>query len=133
MLFNCLRTYLAAFFLVVFTASLAAANDPGLPSDASAQATCPTNQSPSELSAGINSDCFSGYHINFKSVISALERKDLPVGPMKESIEEAVAIALLRDGDTSMWSLAPSLGKISLNPIDDIKNLQVLLQYKYRF
>lgn len=135
MLFNCPRKYFAAFFFVVFyaSASLAAANDPGSPSDTSAQATRPTNQSPIEISAGINSEWFSGYCTNFKSVISALERKDMPVGQMKERIEEAVAIALLRDGDNSVWSLAPSLGKISLNPIDDIKNLQVLLQYRYRF
>lgn len=65
-------------------------------------------------------------------MISALERKDIPVGSMKESLEEAVAIALHRDGD-KIWSLAPSLCKVSLNPIDDIKNLQVLLQYRYRF
>jgi hypothetical protein len=135
LLFNGLQKNLAAFILATFyaSASLAAANDPGLPSDTAAQAALPANKPPSEIVAGINSECFSGYRTNFKIVTSAPEHKDMPVGSMKESLEETVAIALLRDGDKIMWCLAPSLGKISFNPIDDIKNLQVLLQYKYRF
>ena len=121
--------------LVAFSAaaSFAAVDDPGLPSDAAAQTIHSTNNPPIEISAGINHECFSLYCTSLKNEICAMERRVMPAGSMKETLEQAVAIALLRDGDKNMWSLAPSLGKISLNPMEDIKNLQVLLQYQYRF
>jgi len=81
--------------------------------------------------AGMNRDCFTGYFTNVSSVIIALERKDMSVGSMNECFEETAAITLHKDGDKIIWSLAPSLAMFSLNPIDDIKNLQVLLQYRF--
>ena len=60
-----------------------------------------------------------------------MEGKDLAFGSMNECFEETAVITLRKEGDEIMWGLAPSLGKFSLNPIDDIKNLQVLLQYRF--
>jgi hypothetical protein len=133
LLFNGLRIYLTTFFLVTFyaSASLAVVNDPGLPFDTAAQTMPPTNMQPINISASINSECFTGYYTNFQSVITALERNDVPVGSVKESFEATAAIALHRHGDKIIWSLAPSLDKVSLNPIEDIKNLHVLLQHRF--
>jgi hypothetical protein len=67
-------------------------------------------------------------------VITGVERKDSSVGSMNECFEEIAAISLHKDGDKIIWSLAPSsLSKLSLNPIDDSKKLQVLLQYSLWF
>ena len=133
MLFNDLRKYLTAFFLVIFyaSASLAEVSDPGLPFVTAAQTTHPTDLPTIDISAGINSECFTGYYTNLQSVITALERNDVPVGSMKESFEETAAIALHKHGEKIIWSLAPSLDKVSLNPIEDFKNLHVLLQHRF--
>src|SRR5574337_1132212 len=132
-LFRCLRKYLAAFFLVIFyaSASFAAAIDLSLPSDTIAQTIHPTNESPKKISVEINSEFFTGYSTNLKSVIAAQERKDMPVESMNECFEETPAISLHKDGDKIIWGLAPSFQRFSLNPIDDIKNLQLLLLYRF--
>lgn len=118
--------------LVMFcaSASLAAMNALSFQSDTIAQTIHPANESPVKTSAGMNRDCFSGYFPNVSSVIIALEGKDMPAGPMAECSDETAAITLHK-GDKIVWSLAPSPGMFSLNPIDDIKNLQVLLQFRF--
>ncbi len=78
-----------------------------------------------------NSECFTGNFTNFRNVAIVLEGKDMSVGSMNECFEEAPAITLQKDGDKTIWSLVPSLSRFSLNPIDDIKNLQVMLQYRF--
>ena len=113
------------------SASLAVTNDLSLSSDTIAQAIHPTNGSPIKTPVRINSECFTGYSTNFSNVIIALEHEDMPVGSMNECFEETAAITLHKDGDRIIWSLAPSLARFSLNPIDTIKNLQVLLQYRF--
>jgi len=113
------------------SASLAAADDVSLQSDAVAQTMHPTNEPTVETAVGINSDCFIGCFANVRSEIAILDRKNMPVGSMNESLEQATAITLHKDGDKITWSLAPSLERFSLNPIDDIKNLQVVLKYRF--
>lgn len=133
-LFSGRRKYLAALILATFfaSASLAAADDLSLQSDTVSRTMHPTNESPTKISSGINSECFTGYFINLRSVIAAPERKDMPVGSMNECFEDTAAITLHKDGDKIIWSLVPSLlGRFSLNPIDDIKNLQVVLKYRF--
>ena len=133
LLFNGLRKYLAAFLLVMFYASvsLAAADDMSLQSDTIAQTMQPTNEPSIKTAAGISSDCFIGCFANIRSEITVLERKDMPVGSMNESFEQATSITLRKDGDKIIWSLVPSLDRFSLNPIDDIKNIQVVLKYRF--
>jgi len=52
-------------------------------------------------------------------------------GSMNECFEDTAGIAPSKSDDKIMWSLAPLLGKLSLNPMDDINNIQVLLQYRF--
>jgi hypothetical protein len=132
---NGIRKYTAAIFLVMFFASatLAAANNLSLQSDTIAQTIPPTNKTPIKTSTDISSPCFAGYPTNFGSALTVLERKDMPVGSLNECFNETAAIALHKDGDKIIWSLAPSFDRFSLNPIDDIKKLHVLLQYKFWF
>jgi hypothetical protein len=131
-LFKGLRKIISAFYLVIFyaSASLAAANGMSLPSDTIAQTMHPTNESPI-TSEGIDRKFFTEYFTSFRSVITGVERKDSSVGSMNECFEEIAAISLHKDGDKIIWSVAPSLLRISLNPIEDIKNLQVLLRYRF--
>jgi hypothetical protein len=118
-------------FMFCASASLAATNDLNMLSDTVAQTIHRTNESPIKTSVGINSECCTGYFTNFSSVIIAPESNDVPVGLMNECFEETATITLHKDGDKIIWSLAPSLGRFSLNPIDVIKNLQVQLQYRF--
>ncbi len=131
-LFIGLKKYSVALFFIMICAyaSLAAANDPGV-SNTVAQTIHPADDSPQKISLGINSDCFTGYFTKFRSVSAALERKDMPIVSVSESFEDTVAITLHKDGDKGIWSLAPSLGKYSFNLLDDIKNFQVVLKYRF--
>jgi hypothetical protein len=131
-LFNGLRKIIAVFSLFIFyaSASLAASNGMSLPSDTIAQTMHPTNESPI-TSVGIDSKFFTGYFTGFRSVITGVEREDMPAGSLNECFGETSAITLHKGGDKITWSLIPSLDKVSLNPIDNIKNLQVLLQYRF--
>ncbi|HUI44566.1 MAG TPA: hypothetical protein VL122_01075 [Nitrospirota bacterium] len=124
---------MAAFFLTMFYASvsLAAVNDLGLHSDAIAQTTQPTNESSVKTSAGIDSEYSPQYFTSFGSAITTPEDKDKPFSSMKEYLEDTAAITLAKGGDDIIWSLAPSLARMSLNPIDDIKNIQLLLKYRF--
>jgi hypothetical protein len=132
---NGIRKYTAAILLVMFFASatLAAANNLSLQSDTIAQAMQPTNETSIRTSTDINSACFAGYPTNFWSALTVLERKGMPVASLNECFKETADIALHKDGDKIIWSLAPSFDRFSLNPIDDIKKLHVLLQYKFWF
>ncbi len=129
-LFNGLQKYSAAIFFVIFcaSASLAAANDLSLQSAADAQMMHPGNE---QISGGLTSECLTGYFKNIREMTTAPEHPDMPVGSMNESLEETVAIPLHKDGGNIIWSLAPTLRKFSLNPIEDINNLQVVLKYRF--
>jgi hypothetical protein len=136
-LFKGLQKYLAAFYLVLFLASAspAATNGPGLPFVTPARTVQPANESSIKTSVEIDSECFTGYFINFRIVIAHPERGDnMPVGSINECFEDPAPLALHKDGDKIIWSLAPSLGKLSFNPIDDSKKLPLLLlQYSFWF
>ncbi len=80
---------------------------------------------------GIGSDLFAGYFTEFTSVSSALEHKNMPASPVSEYFEDIAAISIHKNHDKIIWSLVPSLNTYSLNLIDDIKNIRVLLQYKF--
>ncbi len=128
--FSGLQKYVAALFLVMIyaSASFAATNGldlfPFLTAD-------PKDDSSNNISIEINNDCFAGYFTNSTKVNTTPEYRDMPVGSVSECLEEAASIALRKDGTTIIWSLVPVLTTYSLNPIDDIKNIQVLLQYKF--
>jgi hypothetical protein len=131
-LFNGLQKYLTVFFLLIVSApaSFAAASNLGFESDTTSQTTNSTHESTVITSEGINVVCFSAYDTNFRSVVSALERRDT-AGSMNRCFVETATIPLHKDYDKVIWSLTPSLGTSSLNPIDDIKNLQVMLKYRF--
>ncbi len=129
--FKGLRKYSVTIFLVILcaSASLAAANDLSL--NAHAQTMNPVNEPPLQISGELNSECVTDYFNNFRTMITAPEHPDMPVTSMNESFEETVAITLHKDDDKIIWSLAPSLRKFSLDPIEDINNLQLVLKYRF--
>ncbi len=131
-LFNGLQKYLTVFFLLIFSApvSFAAASNLGFESDTTSQMMNSTNELPEIKSEGINVVCFSAYATNFRSVVSALDRRDTS-GSMNGCFVETATIPLHKDDNKVIWSLTPSLSTSSLNPIDDIKNLQVMLKYRF--
>jgi len=130
--FNGLRKIIVVFYLFIFyaSASLAATNGMSLPSDTIAQMMHPINESPIN-SVGIDSKFFTEYFTGFRSAITCVERKDSSAGSTNEGFEEIAAIALHKDGDKIIWSVAPALLRISLKQIEDIKNLKVLLRYRF--
>jgi hypothetical protein len=125
-----LQKSLGAILLIAICASssIAAAESTGL---FSAQKMNPTNDLPNNVSVGINSDFFADDFTKFTSVNSTREHRDMPASPASERIEDITSISLHKDHDKTIWSLAPSLYTYSFNPINDIKNIQVLLRYKF--
>jgi hypothetical protein len=91
----------------------------------------PANEPPLQTSGELNSEGVTDYFKNFRTMITAPEHPDMPETSMKESFEETVAITLHKDDDKIIWSLAPSLRKFSLDPIEDINNLQLVLKYRF--
>ncbi len=114
--------------MIYASVSFAASNDPDL---FSALTMHSTNEPPQNISAEINSECFAGYFSKFTSVSNALEHMNMLISSVSECSQDTSTITLHKDGDKIIWSLAPSLNRYSLNPIDDIKNIQVLLRYKF--
>ncbi len=104
-----LYKYLSAFFFIMLcSASLAGANN----RDSSLELPMlPANEF-------IVQDTANGH-------------QDAPAGSLGESLEDIAAIPLHKHDDQIVWSLAPSLSKVSLNPIDDIRNMQVLLRFRF--
>jgi hypothetical protein len=93
--------------------------------------THPGNEPPVQTAYGFNSESYTEYFSNFRIMTTAPEHPDMPVGSVEESLEESVAIPLQKDGDKIIWSLGPTLRTITLNPIEDINNLQVVLKYRF--
>lgn len=125
-----LKKLLIVVFLIAICAStsIAVANSIGL---FSAQKMNSTNTLSNNTSMGFNNDFFTGDFTKFTSTSSALEYKGISASPMSQYLQDITAISLQKDHDKIIWSLAPSLSTYSLNPIDDIKNVQVLLRYKF--
>ena len=126
-LFTGLTKYLAAFFFVMLyaSASLATTSNLSLWSGTVDQTIDPA------IKTSASRECFTGYFTNSRGMAVILEGKDLPAGSMNECFDEPSAITLHKDGDNIIWSLIPSLDKLSINPIDNIKSLQVMLQYRF--
>jgi len=131
--YNRLQNYFAAFILAICyaSASFAAANDLNLQTGTISQTIHTTNETPIVASAGLNIDGLAGDFKSYKSEFIVSEHKDMNTGSIKEYIEKTCSIALRKDGDKIIWSLAPSLDRFSLHPIDDIKNLQAVLKYNF--
>ena len=128
-LFPALQKYLAALVLVLIaTSSFAGENDPGL---SSAFMMHPSKGPTANVSEEIKScftDCFT---ISTRRESTTLESRDMDFNPISEALDEAVAITLSKDGDQVIWSLAPTLSTVSLDPKDVIRNVQVLLRYRF--
>ncbi len=124
------KTSLIVLFLIAIcsSASVALADSIGLPS---AQKMNPTNALSNNTSMEIINDFFISDFTKFTSTSSALEYKDISASPINQYLQDITAISLHKDHDRIIWSLAPSLSTYSLNPIEDIKNVQVLLRYKF--
>jgi hypothetical protein len=126
-----LKKSLIVVFLIAICAStsIAVANSIGL---FSAQKMNSTNALSNNTFMGFNNDFFTGDFTKFTSTSSALEYKDISsASPISQYLQDITTISLQKDHDKIIWSLAPSLSMYSLNPIDDIKNVQVLLRYKF--
>ena len=122
------RRFLAGIFLIMIYAStsLAAVNNESL---SSALIMNPPKDSSNYISMTINSDWFANDFTKFTpSTTSARTYK--PVN-LREFFEKISAISLSKDSDKGIWSLSPTLSKYSLNPVNDIKNIQVLLRYRF--
>jgi len=130
-----LRKYSVAFylFIILASASLASANGLGLPYDQNAQEMNPANETSIKTCLGIGNECFTGYSTNFKTAIIDTEPGNTAAGPVSELFKQTAAITLHKGVNNTMWSLAPSISKYSLNPMEDVKRLQVMLQYSFRF
>ena len=135
-LFKGLQKYSAVLYLIMFfaSASLAAANELGLASGTNDPTMRSAKESSIKTCLGTGSDCFIEYSTTFRNAITEQKWSDIPlVASTNEYFKDTLAIALHKDGEKIIWSLAPSVGKFSLNPLEDVKKLQVVLHYTLWF
>ena len=128
-----LCSYSIVIYFVLFhsIAAFGVTNEVVLPDDAAAQvreASVPVTQ---ETFADIGIDSIKGYYMPSPGVITVSEHHDVTVGPASAMLKEKTAIILHKDGTEIRWSLAPMLSKLSLNPIENIKNLEWMLEYRF--
>jgi hypothetical protein len=116
------------FISICAFTSIAEANSRGL---FSYQKLNSTNYLSENQSSGTNSDLFDYNIINFTAVSSTFQHENKSTSSLRKFFEDITAISLQKDHDNVIWSLTPSLNTFSLNPIDDIKNVQVLLRYRF--
>ena len=124
-----LRFFTAVILILTYAAFARAATDNG--SLSSAPIMNPTGASSKNITMEINSDWFAGDLTKLTSASFTSERRNVPLIDVREYFENLAAVSLLKDRDNAVWSLAPSFGKYSINPLNDLKNVQVLLQYRF--
>ncbi len=135
--FPCFQKYCIVLFLVICCSSVAAAATKQVDqlTDSFFPTTQPTHNPTTAAGISINDEYFRGFVTDFRSAITAPSRGDMSVGSVKEYLKDyfrgKATVELNKDGEESRWSLAPSLGKLSLNPLTNIKNMVMLLQYKF--
>ncbi len=124
-------------FLVICCASLAAAaaKPADRLTDSISPSTRPTIDPTTEAWAVINNPYSTGDVTDFRSAITAPSRGDTSLGPaieyLKDYFRGTANDARHKEGEESRWSLSPSPGRLSLNPLTDIKNMVMLLQYRF--
>jgi len=106
----------------------AATNDPGL---SHSLIMNQSTDSSKNVSLAINSEWLAGDLPKLTSASFTSERRNVPFINVREYFENIAAVSLLKDHDNAVWSLAPSFGKYSINPLNDLKNVQVLLRYRF--
>jgi len=121
-----------AVLLVISSASavLGAANGQYAPCESPAP-SIKTGQEWAINTIGIESDNLTGYFENRKNAFIALPTSDLPGDSANDLIRDKTAITLHKNGDEVIWSCSPSFSRLGLNPIDNLKNLTIMFQYKF--
>ena len=127
MLFNGFLRFLAASLIFVCAASASAATN----DLSSVLAMNPASDAIKNIDVTVANDLFAGDSRKLTSASFISEHKYTPLINVREYFENLSAVSLFKNRDNSVWSLAPSFGKYSANPLSDLKNVQVLLRYKF--
>ncbi len=140
MTFKCIPKILPVLFLCMFYASLALA---AVDQKSSSQNTnfpwvVPTNGSPvpaltditTEYSKGMPADFGGKTNAAVRLLLAAFPDPSIDPNPAAEYFRDLSTFTFYDDKDTR-WNLAPLSDKFTMNPLTDIRNVEVLLQYKY--
>lgn len=135
MSFNLLLKFVI-LFLFIFPASLVLAADDqtNTSQDAIAERVWPTHGTPLAALIDITTAYAKGKLTDIKGEDKAPVRGEAPLDGAtdfsKKYFGERSTFTVFEGGETR-WGLAPLSDKFSLNPMTDIMNLEVLLQYKF--
>jgi len=128
--------YLTIFYIIIFFAAV-----PCTAGDNIDLLSYETNTPMSSLASNLNNSpssfftndsCFTGYFTSLSSLFSNLDKKNnLFSVSADECFEDKAAITVGKNGDKITWSFVPLFDASGFNPIDAIKNFQVMWQYKF--
>ena len=132
--------YLAIFYIIIifFTAAPCTAEDisnlmsynTNTPMDTLSSNL--TNMNDSHSSLFTNDSCFIGYFTSLGSIFGSLDKKNnLLSVSADECFSDKAAITVGKYGDNMTWSFVPLFDASGFNPVDVIKNFQVMWQYKF--
>ena len=89
-----------------------------------------TNDPP--LSLFTNDSCFTGYCTSLKNLFGNLDKKyNLLSVSVDECFGDKAAITIGKYGDHITWSFVPLFDASGYDPIDAIKNFQVMCQFRF--
>jgi hypothetical protein len=136
---NVYKEYLTMFYIVIFftAAPCAAGNNINLMSNE-------TNTPMNSLSGNFNKvddspsslftydSCFTGYFTSLSSLFGNLTKKNNSFSvSADECFGDNAAITIGKYGDNVTWSFVPLFDASGFNPVDAIKNFQVMWQYRF--
>jgi hypothetical protein len=134
---NCVYKFFLLLFLIVSYASLtlAAVDQTKKPQDAISERVWPTYGTPMAASIDISREHTKGIlpDINGETRRAPL-RGDAPLDGLMDFSQKYFrdnSTFTVFNGAETRWSLAPLSEKFNLNPMTDIRNLEVLLQLKF--
>ena len=133
------KEYLAIFYIVIFfTAAPCSAgdsidlisNETTTPKNSLSSDFNEMNDSTSSLFS--NDFCFTGYFTSLGSLFGNLSKKNNSFSvSADECFGDNAGITVSTYGDNMKWSFVPLFNASGFNPIDAIKNFQIMWQYRF--
>ena len=130
-----IKNIIFLIFLVLYASVSAAADHPDPSMIAPTQSTRMSIDESMEPMPVSNDEYFKEYDIDWKRELAAPTQNHLPVGSLVQYLNVYLrgqsSGSIYKSGEESKWSIEPSLVRLSLNPLTDIRNLMLTIQYRF--
>jgi hypothetical protein len=132
--FNRFSIFFPVLLLIILSASFVFAAAEQKSYDNTAGQVCPAKGTPAEALVDITSEYSQGMHVDFSGQATAPAPREIaldsPTDFSSKYFRQQLTLPFY-DSKETKWCLAPLSDNFSFNPMTDIRNLKVLLQYKF--